>query len=78
LAINFPIIQTNAASRCDDSFDLLTELRIPMDFKNSFVFLTTTPTQARINSHPSIEMTNDAPWDPSTVGRKQLLWEEEE
>jgi hypothetical protein len=73
---------------CDGPFDShgqlgitdpLTELTIPMDFKNSFVFLMTqAPTLAEINSHPYIEMADDAPWDPLTVGRKQLLWEEEQ
>jgi hypothetical protein len=80
--------QKHGIETCDDPFDPhrqlgitdpLTELTIPMDFKNSFVFLTTqAPTLAEINSHPSIEMTDDTPWDPSIVGQKQLSWEEEE
>jgi hypothetical protein len=31
-----------------------------------------------IHNQPHIQMTNEAPWDPSSVGRRQLSWEEEE
>jgi hypothetical protein len=73
---------------CDDPFDPvqslgikdpITGIQIPMDFAHSFVFLTTrAPTLEEIRTHTSIEMTDDAPWDPSKVGKCQLLWEEEE
>jgi hypothetical protein len=73
---------------CDDPFDPnrpigiwdpVTDIHIPMDFAHSFVYLTTqAPTMEEIWTLPSIEMTNEAPWNPSTVGRRHLSWEEEE
>jgi hypothetical protein len=73
---------------CDDPFnpnrkigikDPVNDIEIPMEFGNSFVYLTTrAPTLEEICNIPPIEMTSDAPWDPSKVGRRQLSWEEEE
>jgi hypothetical protein len=57
----------------------ITDIHIPMAFGNSFVYLTTrAPTLEEIRTLPSIKMTNEAPWDPSKVGKRQLWWEEEE
>jgi hypothetical protein len=73
---------------CDDPFDPnrkigikdpVNEIEIPMEFGNSFVYMTTrAPTLEEIRNIPPIEMTSDAPWDPLKVGRRQLSWEEEE
>jgi hypothetical protein len=73
---------------CDDPFDPnrkigikdpVNDIEIPMEFGNSFVYLTTqAPTLEEIHNIPPIEMTSDAPWNPLKVGRRQLLWEEEE
>jgi hypothetical protein len=73
---------------CDDPFDPhrelgktdpITEIHIRMEFGNRFVYLKTrAPTLEEFHTLLSIKMTNEAHWDPSKVGRRQLLWEEEE
>jgi hypothetical protein len=73
---------------CDDPFDPnrtlgirdpITDTAIPMDFENSFVYLTTrAPTLDEIRTLPTVVMTDEAPWVPSKAGRVQLSWEEEE
>jgi hypothetical protein len=73
---------------CNDTFDPhcelgitdpVTELFVPTELGNSFVYLTTrAPTIEELWTIEPLEMTSQAPWDPSKVGKHQLLWEEEE
>jgi hypothetical protein len=73
---------------CNDPFDPhrdlgitdpVTNIHIPMEFGNSFVYLKTrAPSLEEIRTHEPVEMTSDAPWDSSKVGKRQLSWEEEE
>jgi hypothetical protein len=86
--INLNQCRMHGIDLCDDPFDPhrtigmwdpTTEINIPMDFAQSFVYLTTrAPTMDEIRTLPSIEMTSDAPWIPSKLGQAQLSWEEEE
>jgi hypothetical protein len=62
---------------CDNPFDPhrkigikdpVNDIEIPMEFGNSFVYLTTrAPTLQEIRNIPPIEMTSDAPWNPSKI-----------
>jgi hypothetical protein len=73
---------------CNDPFnshcelgitDPVTDMHIPMEFGNSFVFFKTrAPSLEEIRTIALIEMTSNMPWDPLKVGKRQLLWEEEE
>jgi hypothetical protein len=78
----------NGIELCDDPFDPnrtlgikdpLTDTNIPMDFENSFVYMTTrASTLDKIRTLLTVVMTDEAPWVPSKAGRKQLSCEEEE
>jgi hypothetical protein len=58
--------------------DPITEMFIPIEFGNGFVYITTrAPTIEELWTIEPLKMTSAAPWDPLKVGKRQLSWEEE-
>jgi hypothetical protein len=59
--------------------DEITGIEVPMQFHNSIIYARTrAPTLEEIKTNPTVELTSDAPWDPSKVGQPPLSREEEE
>jgi hypothetical protein len=78
----------NGIELCDNPFntnqrlanqDHLTDIEIPTEFANSFVFFKTRAQSLdEIQTCPSMAMTDEAPWNPLKARHAPLLWEEEE
>ena len=68
-------IRSYGYSLCDDPFDpnrplgiTTDDYFIPFEFNNGIVQITTrTPTQQELQECPYLELTDDAPWDPSSI-----------